>query len=181
MSSRRSFSIAVVVAGGVLLIAITAASAGHSAAPVSPGPSSSDGHSILVGGSISTNLGAVDAVTTLGTATGDLRGALSAHILNVAASGANLTFTVQHHWVTESGDTLIIDTAFAHTTHVGDANSGLFAVTDYKLPIIEGTGRFAGAKGTLNLIGEVQCFNASCSAGQTVFRYSGKLLLADPD
>lgn len=181
MSSRRSLSNAVLLAGAVLFIAITAASAGRSGARVPPRSSSSEGHAILVGGSISTNLGAVDAVTTLGTATGDLRGALSAHILNVDAGGANLTFTVQHHWVTESGDTLIIDTAFAHTTHVGDANSGLFAVTDYKLPIIDGTGRFAGANGTLNLIGEVQCFNASCSAGQTVFRYSGKILLADVD
>lgn len=181
MRSRRNLSNAMLLAGAVLFIAITAVSTGRSAARVPPRSSSSEGHSILVGGSISTNLGAVDAVTTLGTATGDLRGALSAHILNVDASGANLTFTVQHHWVTESSDTLIIDTAFAHTTHVGDANSGLFAVTDYKLPIIDGTGRFAGAKGTLNLIGEVQCFNASCSAGQTVFRYSGKILLADVD
>lgn len=179
MNSRRSFSIGVLMAAVVLLIALAAASAGYSAVPVSPGSSSGAGHSILVGGSISTNLGAVDAVTTLGTATGDLRGALSAHIVNVSASGANLTFTVQHHWVTESGDTLVIDTAYAHTTQVGDANSGLFAVTDYKLPIIDGTGRFAGAKGVLNLIGEVQCVNAACSAGQTVFRYSGQILLAD--
>src|SRR4051794_17208897 len=52
------------------------------------------------GGMLMTNLGAVDASTTMGVATGDLKGAVGATILNIDAQngGATLIFTVQHHW-----------------------------------------------------------------------------------
>src|ERR1700757_4804108 len=69
-----------------------------------------------VGGTIMTNFGAVDANTTLGSATGDLKGSVAATVLNVApGSGGTVVFTVQHHWVTESGDTIFTDQAQAVT------------------------------------------------------------------
>src|SRR2546423_5468237 len=61
-------------------------------------------HCVQVGGAILTNLGVVDGNTTLGTATGDLKGAVSASILSVAPGKEGTTvFAVQHHLVTESG------------------------------------------------------------------------------
>jgi hypothetical protein len=55
--------------------------------------------------------------TTLGTTTGDLKGAVSATLLGAPQSGpgGTVVFHVQHHWVTEGGDTLTIDPAAATT------------------------------------------------------------------
>src|SRR6266567_407090 len=74
-----------------------------------------------VGGMLMTNLGAVDSSTTMGYATGDLKGAVGATILNINTqnNGATLIFTVQHHWVTESGDALAFDEAKATVEQVG--------------------------------------------------------------
>src|SRR3954447_653302 len=95
-------------------------------------------HCIQVGGSVMTNF--LDPGTTLGTATGDLRGAVSASLLGVSA-GANGTtvFGVQHHWVTEAGDT--IDMAVAQATAAQSA-PGMFAILSYPVTIIGGTGKF---------------------------------------
>jgi len=62
-----------------------------------------DKHCTPVGGMLMTNLGAVDQATTMGTATGDLKGAVGATVLSTEVVGNNLVFHVQHHWVTESG------------------------------------------------------------------------------
>ena len=72
-----------------------------------------------------TNLGAVDEATTMGIATGDLKGSVGATILSTETDGNTLILNVQHHWVTESGDTLAFDTATATTTRVA---SGLYAI-----------------------------------------------------
>lgn len=135
----------------------------------------SDGYCRDVGGSISTNLGVIDANTTLGTATGDLKGALAAVILSVSQLGNNTLFAVQHHWVTESGETLLIDKTTATTTQVAP---GLFAVIDYPLHISGGTGRFTGATGDLHAIGEVDL-----NVNHTVFRYTGNICFTrhEPD
>jgi len=55
----------------------------------------SDGKCIHVGGSIITNFGGVDANTTLGPATGDLRGAVAATLLTPPqpGSGGTVLFT----------------------------------------------------------------------------------------
>src|SRR5215212_10943442 len=97
---------------GVLVRAAMAASlclAGSAAAAQSP---HAQPHCTPVGGSVLTNFVTPD--TTLGTATGDLRGAVSATLLGVApAADGTVVFTVQHHWTTESGDTVEVKVAEA--------------------------------------------------------------------
>lgn len=123
------------------------------------------------GGMIMTNLGAVDANTTMGIATGDLKGAVGATILNMEQSGNSLVLHVQHHWVTESGDTLDVAPATATTTQVAP---GLYAVITYPVHLKGGTGRFAGAKGDFTVIGE-----ADLVSGRLVFRYTGTVCFKD--
>lgn len=122
-----------------------------------------------VGGAILTNLGGFGVIdgspTTLGVATGDLKGALGVQILS--ASQDLTTLTVQHHWVTEDGETLAIAPATAHGVFVGP---GLLAVTDYKVHLSGGSGRFAHATGDMSAIGEVD-FNT----GHAILRYSGSV------
>ena len=64
-------------------------------------------HCAPVEGAGMTNLAVINQATTLGTQTGDLAGAVSAVILSVTP-GANGTtvFKVQHHFVTETGNTI---------------------------------------------------------------------------
>ena len=127
-----------------------------------------DSHCQHVGGSIMTNLGVVDPSTTLGIVDGDLKGAVAATILSVVP-GANGTviFTVQHHFVTQSGDTIFTDPATATTTLTAP---GVYALLSYPVHITGGTGRFAGATGDFNNIG-----TADLGAGVTIFRYSGQV------
>ena len=126
-------------------------------------------HCSDVGGAILTNLGGFGSIdglpTTLGVATGDLKGALGVQILS--ASSDFTSITVQHHWVTDNGETLKIDPATAHGVFVAQ---GLLAVTDYKVHLSGGTGRFANASGDMSAIGEID-FNT----GNAVLRYSGQL------
>lgn len=120
-----------------------------------------------VGGAILTNLGGFGVIdgspTTLGVATGDLKGALGVQILS--ASPDFTSITVQHHWVTDDGETLNLDQATAHGTFVAP---GLLAVTEYKAHLSGGTGRFTNATGDFTNIGEVD-FNT----GHGILRYSG--------
>src|SRR5215468_5577384 len=116
------------------------------------------------GGMLMTNLGAVDQATTMGPATGDLRGAVGATILSTEASGNTLVLHVQHHWVTESGDTLSIDPAAATTTQV---SPGLYAVVSYPVHLNGGTGKYAHATGHFTNIGE-----ADLNTGHIVLRYT---------
>jgi hypothetical protein len=120
-----------------------------------------------------TNL--INADTTLGTATGDLRGAVSASLLGApqAGPGGSVVFHVQHHWVTETGDTLTIDPAIATTAALSQT---LFAVVTYPLHISGGTGRFSGATGDITSIGEVDL-----SKNATVFRYTGRVCFEERD
>jgi hypothetical protein len=173
MSFPKTIRIAVFVSLPASLLALTAASVGHTGLRTPPRSGGGGPHCLPVGGSISTNLGVIDANTTLGTATGDLRGALAANILGISQVGGNTVFSVQHHWVTESGETLVIDKTNAASAPVAP---GLLAITNYSLHISNGTGKFAGATGDLHLIGEVDLNN-----GQTVFRYTGQVCFADSD
>ena len=118
-----------------------------------------------------TNFGAIDANTTMGIATGDLRGAVSGTLLGPPqlVSGT-VVFHVQHHWVTESGDMLTFDPAVATTAPISQT---LFAVITYPVHVTGGTGKFAGATGDITNIGE-----ADLIAG-TVFRYSGQVCFAE--
>jgi hypothetical protein len=139
-----------------------------------PRPEATESHCVLVGGTIMTNFGAIDQNTTMGTATGDLRGAVSGTILGAPqpGTGNTLVFHVQHHWVTESGDTLSFDPATATTIPLSQT---LFAIVTYPLHLTGGTGKFVGAKGDLNAIGEVDLVKG------TVFRYSGQVCFAGND
>jgi hypothetical protein len=145
----------------VALLLVSVAARGFAANP----------HCSEIGGMIMTNVGGFGTIdghfTTMGIATGDLKGAIGVEIQEISRD--NTTFTVQHHWVTDTGETLAIDQAHAHGTYVVP---GLFAVTEYKGHLAGGTGRFADASADLNLIGEID-FNAN--PGQVVLRYSGTL------
>ena len=126
-----------------------------------------------VGGAILTDLGGFGVIdsspTTLGVATGDLKGALGVQILSASSDFTSLT--VQHHWVTDSGESLAIDPATVHGVFVAP---GLLAVTAYKVHLSGGSGRFAHATGDLSSIGEVD-FNT----GHAVLRYSGTVCYYD--
>jgi hypothetical protein len=156
----------------VLLLAFVASS-GRPAGKTQP-EHISGGKCIHVGGSIITNFGGVDANTTLGPATGDLRGAVAATLLTPPqpGPGGTVLFNVQHHWVTESGDNIYFDKAVATTVPLSQTR---FAIVSYPAHIVGGTGRFAGATGDLTNIGE-----ADLVAG-TTFRYSGEVCFGDPD
>src|SRR5690348_2460721 len=134
---------------------------------VSPRGFAQNPHCTTVGGAILTNLGGFGVIdgtpTTLGVATGDLKGALGVQILS--ASPDFTSIAVQHHWVTDNGETLTIDPATVHGVFVAP---GLLAVTEYKVHLSGGTGRFANATADLSSIGEVD-FNT----GHAVLRYSG--------
>jgi len=145
---------------------------GPSPAPkAAPRSTASERHCLPVGGTVMTNFGAIDANTTMGIATGDLRGAVSGTLLGPPqlVSGT-VVFHVQHHWVTESGDMLTFDPAVATTAPISQT---LFAVITYPVHITGGTGKFAGATGDITNIGE-----ADLIAG-TVFRYSGQVCFAE--
>ncbi len=126
-------------------------------------------HCSDVGGAILTNVGGFGLIdgtpTTMGTATGDLRGALGVQI--VSNSPDFTTVGVQHHWVTENGETLSIDPAQAHGTFVAP---GLLAITKYQVHVSGGTGRFSGTTGDVSFIGEIDFNN-----GHAVLRYSGNI------
>jgi len=114
-----------------------------------------------------TNLGAIDASTTMGPVTGDLKGSVSGTIVSQEVIGNNLVLRVQHHWVTESGDLLFFDQATATSTPVAP---GLYAIITYPVHLAGGTGKFSQVTGDFNNIGEVDL-----NSGQIVLRYSGQL------
>jgi len=173
MAFGRIARISFLLSVAVLSFAFIANSGGHSSAAAKPRSERSESRCTPVGGTILTNFGAIDQNTTMGTATGDLRGAVSGTILGAPQPGAGntLVFRIQHHWVTESGDTLTFDPATATTVPLSQT---LFAIVTYPIHLTGGTGRFAGATGDMNAIGEVDL-----SSG-TVFRYSGQVCFAPP-
>jgi hypothetical protein len=179
MKSRIPFTLVVtrmVLIALAVLVPTAALFSGASPSPkAAPRSGDHDRHCVPVGGMLMTNFGAIDAATTMGTATGDLRGAVSGTLLGAPQPGAGgtLVFHVQHHWVTESGDTLTFDPAVATTAPLSQT---LFAVVTYPVHITGGTGKFAGAIGDIKNIGEVDL-----AAQATVFRYSGQVCFADQD
>jgi hypothetical protein len=121
-----------------------------------------------IGGAILTDLGVPDANSTMGYATGDLKGAVGVSILSTEVNGNTLVLHVQHHWVSESGDIISLDPASATTTQVAP---GLYAVVNYQFHINgNGTGKFAGVSGDGSAIGEADLVN-----GRLSFRYTGTL------
>jgi len=128
-------------------------------------------HCSSIGGTMATNLAVIGQSTTLGTATGDLKGAVAATILNVTQNpDGTASFTVQHHFVSESGDTITFARATAVTMPLSATR---FAIIDYPVHISGGTGKYTNATADMDSIGEVDL-----GSGQSVFRYTGKLCLA---
>ena len=123
---------------------------------------------VHVGGGVITNIGVITPNRTLGTATGDLKGAIGVEILNQSPGpGGTIVFSVHHFWVTEAGDTIFVEPALLTAVPVAP---GLFAVVTYPVSISGGTGRFKGAKGKLNVVGE-----ADFNAGHIGLRYDGEV------
>ncbi len=132
-------------------------------------------HCRQVGGTISTNF--LNPTTTLGTASGDLRGGIGVTVLSLKQNGdGSLTFHNQHHWVTETGDTIFTNPASA--TAYPSGVPGLFAVIyPNGLDVIGGTGAFEDAKGNL-----ATGFGAvDTNKGQVVLRYEGTVCFHRPE
>ena len=89
----------------------------HAAAHAYAQGQSSESHCRAVAGTVMTNFGAFGADnpnTTLGTATGDLRGAVSGTLVGApVASGNTVVFHVQHHWV-RNGRCSVLSTSHSH-------------------------------------------------------------------
>jgi hypothetical protein len=120
-----------------------------------------------VGGGVLTNF--LDATHTEGTVTGDFRGAIGVAVTGVT-SGPNGTtiYHVQHHWVTDAGDTIDLKDAYLSTFPTSDPNR---VVADYLkgVDLIGGTGRFDGATGSLSSV-----FGAvDLNKGQLTLRFEG--------
>jgi hypothetical protein len=173
MTSRIA-RIAFFSSSAVLLSAFMANSGSRPAAKAQPHSDPSGRHCTHAGGSLITNFGAVDPNTTLGPATGDLRGAVAATLTQPPHAGPNGTviFNVQHHWVTESGDNIYFDPAVATSIPLSQTR---FAIISYPTHIIGGTGKFAGADGHLDVLGEADLQDG------TALRYSGEVCFADAD
>lgn len=178
----RSIACHALLAIVVLVPAIAMLGGASSPSPASKGVSRSAEHSCTpIGGTFMTNFAVVSPTSTLGTATGDLRGAVSASLLGPPEAGAGNTviFHVQHHFVTETGDIILVDPATAVSVPVGP---GLFAILSYPVHIKGGTGKFAGAIGDFTNIGEVLLPHApDTTGGTTVFRYTGQVCFGDQD
>jgi hypothetical protein len=166
MTSGRTVRTAFLVSLAVLAFAFSASSGSHPAGAARSRPENGKSHCTAIGG--------IDQSTTLGTATGDLRGAVAGALLGAPQPGTGNTvvFHIQHHWVTETGETLFFDPATATTVPLSQT---LFAIVTYPVHLTGGTGKFAGATGDLTAIGEVDLVNG------TVFRYSGQVCYAAPD
>lgn len=122
---------------------------------------------VEVGGTVMTNF--ISQTNTLGTATGDLKGAVAATLLSATPGPGNATtFHVQHHWITEAGETLMLEPADA----VGLPTNppGVFSVTYDEIRIVGGTGKYDGAHGALRAFGTVDL-----QRGKTVFRWEGEI------
>jgi hypothetical protein len=137
-------------------------------------------HCVPVGGMLMTNVNVIANTTNLGPVTGDLSGSVAAAILKASPGPDGTTLLdVQHFWVTEAGDTIRFDVAHGMFSSVTPTR---LAVIKYPATIVGGTGKFAGATGTIDTIGEVDLPNyPDLAGGRTVFRYSGQVCFKPPN
>jgi hypothetical protein len=145
-------------------------------------PHSTIGACRHVGGGILTNFldpklcmhttGSPANLCTDGTATGDLKGAVGVQVLTLTPTATGLLLHNQHHWVTESGDTIVLNLADLTAYTTPDDNRVL---ADYLsgIGIAGGTGAFDGATGTIFAFGA-----ADLNLGQVTLRYAGTICFA---
>ena len=110
----------------------------------------------------------------LGSATGDLRGGVIIYVLNMTST----TIQAQGNWVTESGDTIYTTQASATTSALIPGSAVSAAIYPAGLTVIGGTGRFAGAKGKINILFGASDFAGFLNDGQFIFRYQGQICFA---
>lgn len=126
---------------------------------------------INVSGTIAANL--TSATQAQGTVTGDLAGSVTASFTATPQNDGSIALALQHIFVTERGDSL--------TTHdtgllvpVPGA-TGVYRMT-VQYTITGGTGRFAGAAGTLRNHGEAVL---NSTPPQLTLRYSGQVCVPE--
>jgi hypothetical protein len=117
-----------------------------------------------------TNIGVIpfgpNGATNLGPVTGDLAGSV------VATPLAAPTVGYHHYWVTSSGDTINFDDAVLHATlEAGEVVAVQWG--QYISVITGGTGKFAGATGSLEYFGLADFTNNTL-----VLRYRGTVCYA---
>jgi hypothetical protein len=122
-----------------------------------------------VGGVLMTNIDLINGLYNLGPVFGDLGGSVAAQIVSVNPNG---TFTVQHYWATNSGDTILFKPAILTPTYPVANNTNIVAVPwgNYISAIDGGTGKYANATGSLSYFGM-----ADFSNNTLVLRFSGTL------
>ncbi len=125
------------------------------------------GKCVPISGAISTNF--ITGDTTLGTVTGDLRGAISATLLELLpGENGKLVGRIQHRgWVTESGDKIFLAEALIDLTPVSE---GVFYGIYRPIAIVGGTGKFDGTTGTMTLYGVLDT-----TRQELVLRYRGEI------
>jgi len=148
------------------LVKFFALSGAAMALGATPGIAAGGIHSQDVGGGVLTNF--LDSTHTEGTSTGDIRDAIGVAILGVTPGPNGTTvYHVQHHWVTDSGDTILLKDAFLTAFPTTDPNRVLGDYLD-GVEFIGGTGRFEGATGKAFVFGA-----ADLGLGQITLRYAG--------
>jgi hypothetical protein len=154
------------------LILTAAAVVAFSMAPlVNAQSSTSTLRCTAVGGMLMTNF--LTETTTLGLATGDLKGSVSAVVMSTTAPQGNglQTFVVRHTFVTDSGDVIETKPSTALVLPIQPNTRVAVAGVYYeRMDIDKGTGKFQGATGTKRVIG-----SANFATGETVFRYTGQV------
>jgi hypothetical protein len=120
-----------------------------------------------VGGMLMTNIGAIEDVTNLGPASGDLQGSVAATIKGQDAQG---DYLVQHYWVDTAGETILLKQAVLKPVATNDPNVVAVLWGNYSSDILGGTGKFANATGRIDYFGI-----ADFKERTLVLRYRGKV------
>jgi hypothetical protein len=126
-----------------------------------------------MGGTLFTDVAAIENRINFGVVTGDLAGAVAAAITDgpqVIGFKQQVRFTVQHYWITTNGDLIKFDPATATADQTSKTNVVAITYDNYVAKVTGGTGRFANATGTLKFMGAVD-FNVN----HLVLRYSGEV------
>ena len=129
-------------------------------------------HCESVSGSLITSINLLpygpDNGTNLGPAFGDLAGSVAA--TQIGAS----PITFQHYWVATNGDIINFKPAVLHPTPTSNPYVVAVQWGDYSAELSGGTGKFAGATGSMEAFGLVD-FQAST----VVLRYRGEVCYVD--